>query len=63
MLPSLYEIYIYVHPRTVSHLYAERPYLLDLNSGDAFMFDAAMIALGVGFFVAAVLYTAACNNL
>jgi len=27
------------------------------------MFDVAMIALGVGFFVVAVLCTAACNNL
>jgi hypothetical protein len=27
------------------------------------MFDLAMIALGIGFFVAAILYTSACNHL
>jgi len=27
------------------------------------MFDAAMIALGTGFFVVGVLYTMACNRL
>jgi len=33
------------------------------RSGDRMMFDAAMVALGVAFFVMGILYTAACNRL
>jgi hypothetical protein len=34
-----------------------------LKTGDRFMFDAAMFALGTAFFALAVLYTLACNRL
>ncbi len=36
---------------------------MGLNSGDRFMLDVALVALGIGFFVAAILYTSACNRL
>jgi hypothetical protein len=52
-----------VRPRTVSNLYAERTYIPALNSGDRNMFDVALVALGIGFFVVAILYTSACNHL
>jgi len=63
MLPSLYEIYIYVHPRTVSNLYAQRNYSIVLFCGDPFMLDLVMVALGTGFFAVSILYTITCNHL
>jgi len=63
MLPSFYEIYIFVHLRTVSNLYADMPYQRGRTSGDSFMLDLAMVGLGVGFFVVSILYTTACNHL
>ena len=59
----LYKITISRPPRALSNLYAERTYLFVLNSGDRFMLDVALVALGIGFFVAAILYTSACNRL
>jgi len=45
-----------------SNLYAFGTNLRALLAEEA-MFDLAMIALGSGFFAAAILYTAACNGL
>lgn len=63
MLPSFYEIYIFVHPRTVSNLYADRPYQIGWTNGDPFMLDLVMVALGLGFFAVSILYAIACNHL
>jgi hypothetical protein len=59
----LYEITISRPPRSLSNLYAERTYLFALNSGASFMLDVTLVALGIGFFVVAILYTSACNRL
>ena len=49
--------------RRVSNLYAGRTYLAARGSGDRFMFDLILVALGVAFFAVSILYTIACNRL